>query len=428
MSSRHNGHSKKARWVVSASDTSLRTINPIRGIVDGMKLEPNPEKDIIALSIGDPTKFGNLEPSDVVVDAVSASLKSGKNNGYSPSVGYVDARAAVARKYSHPNAPLTSEDVILSCGCSGALDLAIGVLADAGTNILVPKPGFSLYTTLSGSYDIEYRHYDLLPSKSWEADLENLERQIDEKTRCIVVNNPSNPCGSVYSKEHMLDIINIANKHCLPIVSDEVYADMVFSGNTFYSMASLATKTPVLTCGGIAKRFLCPGWRLGWVLIHDPIGAFDEEVRLGLFRLSTKILGPCTVIQSALPTILEKTPDSFHDNTVEILQRNAEICYRFFKSTPGLNPIMPKGSMYLMSGIDINDFQGFVDDMEFVQCLMSEESVFCLPGKCFEYPNFFRVVLCVPEEKTEEACKRIQEFCKRHYVGKKRTNGEVEEM
>ncbi|XP_011672090.2 tyrosine aminotransferase [Strongylocentrotus purpuratus] len=412
-----NGFHKKPRWDTRASEASLRTINPIRGIVDGMKLEPNPDKDIIALSIGDPTKFGNLDPSEDVVDAVNVSLKSGKSNGYSPSVGFVDARAAVAKKYSHPDAPLTSEDVILTCGCSGALDLAIGVLADAGQNILVPRPGFALYATLAGSYDIEYRFYELMPCKSWEVDLENLESQIDEKTACIIVNNPSNPCGSVFSKEHIQDIIKIASKHHLPIVSDEVYADMVFSGSTFYSVASLASNVPVLTCGGLAKRYLAPGWRLGWILIHDPVGAFEEEVRLGLFRLSTKILGPCTLIQSALPAILEKTSNSFHENTMDILKTNAEICFKFLDATPGLKPIMPKGSMYIMCGIEIDKFHGFMDDMEFVQCLMSEESVFCLPGKCFEYPNYFRVVLCVPEEKTSEACKRIKEFCTRHYRG-----------
>lgn len=100
--------------------------------------------------------------------------------------------------------------------------------------------------------------------------MDELESLIDERTKAIVVNNPSNPCGSVYSREHLLDIINLAERYKLPIIADEVYGDMVFPGNEFYYMSELSQHVPILSCNALSKRFILPGWRFGWIAIHDP--------------------------------------------------------------------------------------------------------------------------------------------------------------
>lgn len=200
----------------------------------------------------------------------------------------------------------------------------------------------------------------------------------------------------------------------LPIIADEVYEYAVFPGYKFYPLAQLSDNVPILTCGAISKRFLVPGWRLGWVLIYDKNEAFESEVRTGLIALSQQILGPNTLIQGALPEILTNTPQSFFDNTMRAVQKNAEILYEALLRIPELEPIMPCGAMYMMVGIDISKLDGIVDDLDFTEKLISEQSVFCLPGKCFQYPNYFRIVLTVPEELTQLACKRINEFCKTH--------------
>ncbi|GAB0195342.1 tyrosine aminotransferase [Grus japonensis] len=314
---------RKPRWAVRASEMSKKTFNPVRAIVDSMKVEPNPKKAMISLSLGDPTVFGNLPTNDEVTRAVKEVLDSGHYNGYAPSVGYQSCREAVAAYYSCPEAPLEAQDVILTSGCSQAIELALAVLANPGQNILVPRPGFSLYKTLALSMGIEVKLYNLLPEKAWEIDLKHLESLVDEKTACLIVNNPSNPCGSLFSKSHLQKILAVASRQCVPILADEIYGDM----------------------------------------------------------------------------------------------SNADLCYAALSAIPGLQPVRPAGAMYLMVEIEMEHFPEFENDVEFTERLISEQSVFCLPATCFEYPNFFRVVITVPEEMILEACSRIQEFCEMHYQG-----------
>jgi len=115
-------------------------------------------------------------------------------------------------------------------------------------------------------------------NRQWEIDLDHLEQLIDAETVAIVVVNPSNPCGSVYSKQHLLDVLAIAGRHFLPIIGDEIYGGMVFKGQQFYSLASLSKEVPILSCGGIAKQYLVPGWRVGWILIYDKNETLKKEV------------------------------------------------------------------------------------------------------------------------------------------------------
>lgn len=405
--------SSRNKWNVPISNFSRLTHNPIRAIVEGLKIVPNPDKQLIALSIGDPTTFGNLKPAPQVVEAIRKVVKSGSNNGYGPSTGFPEARQAVAEYVSHQGA-VTPNDVILCSGCSCALDLCISVLAGAGQNILIPKPGFSIYRTLAEGFGIECRYYDLIPEKNWEVDLVQLESLIDANTAALIVTNPSNPCGSVFSKNHLEAILSIAEKHYLPIIADEIYEHFVFPGQQFHAVSSLSKKVPVLSCGGLTKRFLVPGWRMGWIIIHDRDNVF-REVRKGLANLSARILGANTLVQGALPDILRNTPQQFYDDLVLTLYRHAEIAYKGIKQIRGLHPIMPGGAMYMMIAIVIEHFPEYDTDLDFVQALVAEQSVFCLPGQCFEYPNYIRIVLTVPEEMIVEACGRLAEFCAKHY-------------
>ncbi|XP_063169338.1 tyrosine aminotransferase isoform X1 [Candoia aspera] len=314
------GKGRKPHWAVRASEMSRRTFNPIRAIVDAMKVEPNPRKALISLSIGDPTVFGNLPTDDEVTRAMKEAVDSGKYNGYAPSVGYLSCREVVAGYYNCPEAPLKAQDVILTSGCSQAIELALAVLANPGQNILVPRPGFSLYKTLAHSMGIKVKFYNLLPEKSWEIDLKQMESLVDNRTACLIVNNPSNPCGSVFSRSHLQKILTVASRQCVPILADEIYAEMVFEDCKYESLAKLSTNVPILSCGGLAKRWLVPGWRMGWILIHDRRDIFGEEIREGLLRLSQRILGPCTAVQGALGHIFHRTSPEFYHNTLSFLK------------------------------------------------------------------------------------------------------------
>ena len=406
---------KTVDWSVDASVMAKTTFNPIRNILETMDLKPHPEKKMISLSIGDPTVFGNLEPPKVVLEAITDSVASGKRNGYAPSTGYVESREAVAKHINkNPNLSITSDDVILCSGCSCSLDLCISVLANPGENILVPRPGFPLYTTLAKGLGINTKEYNLLPEQNWMVDLDHMESMIDENTKAIVINNPSNPCGSVFDESHLRDILAIAERNCVPIIADEIYEHFVFesANKTYVPMASLTTTVPILSCGGLTKRYLIPGWRMGWITIHDANGIFAAgKIKHGLQCLSQRIIGSNTLVQGALPKILEETPKSFYSDTLKVIEYNARLAYDRLKRVPGLKPVMPEGAMYMMVGIDLKSFPKFQNDLQVVEALVREQSVFCLPGKCFNIPNFFRIVLTVPKEMLVEACDRIEEFC-----------------
>nr|XP_050864766.1 tyrosine aminotransferase isoform X2 [Vespula vulgaris] len=357
-----SGLNSRERWEVRASHIAKLTHNPIRSIVDNIVVEPNPNKRMIALSIGDPTTFGNLKPAKEVIEAVQESIASQMYNGYAPSTGYEKAREAVAEY---------------------------------------------------GSSD--FVKVEAKPERSWEIDLDDLETKIDESTAAIVINNPSNPCGSVFSRNHILDILNIAARYYVPIIADEIYEHMVFPGRTFHSLASLSSEVPILLCSGLGKRFLVPGWRMGWIIIHDKQNVLEGEIRKGLQCLSQRIIGSNTLIQGALPAILRNTPEKFYDDVMRTLHTHSKLCYNCIAKIPGLKPIMPDGAMYMMVSIDLASFPEFNSDLEFVQRLLMEESVFCLPGQCFDYPSYMRLVITIPQDMLEEACQRIQEFCYRHH-------------
>lgn len=397
-------------WRVAASDRSLRTINPIRNLVQNIRVNPNPSKKTIKLSVGDPTVYGNLKISASIVGSLCQELKSGRSNGYSLSMGDAKARTAIAERYSTPSSQLSSDDVFITSGASGALELAIGALVNEGDNILLPSPGFPLFRTLAEGFGIECRFYELNPDQDWQVKLEDLTRVANKRTRAILVNNPSNPCGSVFSRDHMEDIMAVAAALRLPVIADEVYADMVFTGE-FNSFGAVSAEVPTLVVGGISKQFVVPGWRVGWVLVHDRENIFEKAgVRRGLRQLTTRMICANTPVQMVIPLMLE---DHMGFRAVmKELQENADFTAKSLKSVEGLKCVEARGAMYVMVGVDVSRM-GLRDDMEFVERLYEEEAVFVLPGQCFKAPNYVRVVFAAPKDVLADAFSRIAAFCKR---------------
>ncbi|XP_035446504.1 tyrosine aminotransferase [Spodoptera frugiperda] len=408
----------RTEWDVRASTLARNTFNPIRDIIETLRIKPNPDIPYIALSVGDPTAFGNLQPSENIIDTVCEMARLNETRSYGPTIGHWEARQAVA-EYSAHQGPVTADDVILCSGCSHAIDITLSVIADAGQNVLIPRPGYLIHKTLGEGLGIVIKYYDLLPDEDWQIDLVSLESQIDENTAAIIVNNPSNPCGSVYTKKHLKDIIEVALRNRVPIIADEIYEHFVFSKHEFTSLSSLSKDVPVITCSGVTKRFLIPGWRLGWIIIHDRNNILGKEVRKGLFSMSTRILGPNTLLQRALPRILKETPQSFFDDTMRFIESQAHLAYQELQKSPALRPIMPQGSMYMMIQIKMSLFPKFENELQFISQLCNEQSVLCIPGKCFNYPNYMRIVLTVPEDILREACNRITKFCEQHMMKEK---------
>ncbi|KAK4049761.1 hypothetical protein OIO90_005342 [Microbotryomycetes sp. JL221] len=432
--------------------------NPIRQLLAGIDLGSTPKqgelKPLINLGLGDPSTFGNLPPPKEALDAIHASLDSGLANGYPASVGYADARQAIAQYFSEGNGGNfrpTENDIVLAHGCSGALEMALASLTSPDQNILLPKPLFTAYEAMVATIECEIRYYDLLPNEGWQVDFESVEKLIDDKTALLLINNPSNPCGSNWSESHLRDIASFCHRMCLPVISDEVYAGFAwavsnpdparpptlvsrpvvegkFNRGCFTSFTSVCGDLPVLTVGALSKRYLAPGLRVGWVMIHDPMNRFIQ-VRDGLNRLAFRIQGPSSNVQRALPAIFQNVPQSFYDDTLKTLQDVGQKLHARLSGIEGLQPYLSDGAMYLLcKGLRNFDVSQFIDDNEdptdadtldkaFITALHKEENVFILPGAAFRLEGgFIRFVTTVPEHILMQACSRLEAFCERHRI------------
>jgi tyrosine aminotransferase len=412
---------KSSRAVVP-SRRAMQTRNYIREIVDKLDMTQVPkDKEFISVSIGDPSVYEHLKPAKEVTAAVNRALLSKKNNGYQPSVGTMAARTAVARKFGADvtiRPETTADDVFLTCGCSQAIEMAICSVMNEEDVILLPQPGFPLYRTVCVRHGFETGFYRLLEDDDWEIDLSFLRAQIKKfggRVKAILVNNPSNPCGSVLSKRNIEQVLEICDANNITILADEIYGEMVFEGQ-FHSMASLAAgrDVPVLTLGGMAKIYLVPGWRLGWIVVHDTNHRKLTEVKKALFKLSTVILGPASIIQAAVPSILADVPKDYYTRLNRTLSLQSDAFFELFTQCPGLRPVRARGAMYIMVGIDFFEMPGFADDVKFADALLKEEAVLVLPGSIFGMPNFFRVVTCPPLPAIEEIKRRFLRFTRKH--------------
>ena len=396
-------------WSVNASDRSMRTINPIRNLIQGITVELNKNKEAIYFSVGAPTVYGNLAVSQKGIDKYCEVIRGGKANGYSLSAGIEEVREAGAKRYSTKLSALTKDDVFLTSGTSGAIELAFGALANEGENILLPRPGFPFFRTIAEGMGVECRYYSIDADRQSEVVLSDLSQLADERTRALVLNNPSNPCGSVFSREHLKEIVAVASALRIPIVGDEVYADMVFRGVEFCSVGEVSRDVPVLCLGGISKQFVVPGWRVGWVIVHDRRKILaNGNVIKGLKQLTMRMLVANTPAQHVVSTLLEDGMG----NVMEILESNTQLVSKQLGKVDGLRVIKALGAMYMMVELDMNVL-GMKGDMEFMEDLLREEAVMVLPGQCFMARNFIRVVVAAPAEVLIEGCSRIREFCGR---------------
>lgn len=202
--------------------------------------------------------------------------------------------------------------------------------------------------------------------------MNHLKLQIKPNTKAILVNNPSNPCGSCFTKEHMMDILAIADEYRIPIISDEVYYGLSYDAERpFYSIGNLTSTVPVICTGALSKIFCVPGWRCGWTIVYNNSGYFDKVID-NLGKHSMILLHPNSLIQYALPKILGSVPESFFENLKNKLKNSADVAFEQVSNIRGIKAIKTSAAMYMMVGIEVEEFKDITDDIDFCKKLLQE--------------------------------------------------------
>lgn len=374
-------------------------------------------KRVVSLGMGDPSAYTCFRTTRVAEDAVVDALQSQKFNGYSPTVGLPQTRRAIA-EYLSRDLPykLSSDDVFVTSGCTQAIDVALAMLARPGANVLLPRPGFPIYELCAAFRHIEVRHYDLLPNKSWEVDLDAIQTLADRNTVAMVIINPGNPCGNVYTDQHLREIAETAEKLKILVIADEVYGHLAFGDTPFVPMGRYGRIVPVLTLGSLSKRWIVPGWRLGWFVTSDPSGMFRKPKVVERIKKYFDILGgPSTFIQAAVPQIIERTNEAFFKKNIDMLRLTADICCSRISEIPCLTcPDKPKGSMAMMVKLNLSLLEDISDDIDFCFKLAKEESVIILPGLAVGLKDWVRITFAADPPSLEEGLGRIKSFCQRY--------------
>lgn len=380
-------------------------------------LDERGPRPVIPLSHGDPSSAPSFRTAPEAEEALVAAMRSGEYNGYPTPATGLPARRAVA-EYLSRDLPymLSHDDIFLTCGGSQAIETVMSVFGQPDVNILLPMPGYPKHEAHAVFHRMEVRQYDLLPDRGWEVDLEAVEALADGNTVAIVITNPNNPCGSVYTYEHLAKIADIASKLGILVIADEVYGHLVYGTTPFVPMGVFGETVPVITLGAISKRWAVPGWRLGWIATCDPKGILRKTKVVDSLRSFISIIsGPATFLQGAIPHIIKNTNDEFYNNIVKLLKETAEICYDAINEIKCITcPHKPEGSFFMMVKLDVSQLSDICDDVDFCSKLAKEESVILLPGKSLGMENWLRITFASEPPTLKQGLERVKSFCRRH--------------
>ncbi|GGQ50274.1 pyridoxal phosphate-dependent aminotransferase [Couchioplanes azureus] len=364
---------------------------------------------ILKLNLGNPAPWGLNTPEAIVADMVH-NLPDAE--GYSDARGIYSARVAVAQYYQTLGVEqVQPDDVFLGNGVSELIVMSLQALLNTGDEVLVPSPDYPLWTgavTLCGGQPV---HYRCDPAEGWQPDLEHVAASITPRTRALVIINPNNPTGAVYSRETLLGLLDIARRHGLLVLSDEIYDKIVYDEARHLCAAALAPDLLVLTMGGLSKTYRAAGFRSGWMAVSGPTTHATEYLE-GLQLLANMRLCPNVPAQHAVQTAL----GGFQSITTLIkpggrLYEQREHAWRKMTAIPGVECVKPDGALYLFARLDpavhkIRDDQRLIIDLlEQQLMLLSHGTGFNLPT-----PDHLRMVFLAPVDVLDDATDRLRRF------------------
>lgn len=364
--------------------------------------------DMCFLNIGDPNIF-DFQPPKHMIEAVYKAMLENRN-GYSPSPGIEEARAAV-RRQAERSKIRNIRDILITQGASEAIELCLTGLLEPGQNVLLPQPGYPLYSSVLAKLNAEVNPYYLNEDNDWNLDVADIENRINEKTRAIVVINPNNPTGAIYPKETLLQIIDLARRHNLILFSDEIYDKLVLDGIEYSSMASLCDDVPIVTFNGLSKSYVVPGFRIGWAIISGPAELLGNYIE-GVNKMVRARLSANHPVQYAIKAALEGPQDHI-PHMLEALKKRRDITVSMLNDMEEFHCVPPRGAFYAYPSLFIPD-----RDEDFVKDLIRETGVVTVHGSGFgQKPGtkHLRIVFLPDEKLLERAYGKIRDFVRKRY-------------
>ena len=363
---------------------------------------------VLKLNIGNTMPFG-LEGAKEILQVVQERVKD--SQGYEYSKGILPAREAIVHYYQQKDIAIDIENIYVGNGVSELISMSMQTLLNPGDQVLIPAPDYPLWTaaaTLSGG---TVTHYLCDESNDWQPDVEHIKKCITKNTKALVLINPNNPTGAVYSKEILTEIVKLCIEHGIMIFSDEIYEKVLYDDALMYNTATFTGDYPCIFFGGLSKIYRLPGFRSGWMCIKDPRGQLINY-KQGLEVLSNMRLCSNVPSQHAIPIALNGYQD-IEDLTrpngrlYEQKKKMAEI----LSTIPGLSFTEPKGALYAFPKIDVEQFN-IKDDEKFVLDFLKSKHILFTHGRAFNWkdPDHFRIVFLPNPQEIERAMLALKEF------------------
>ncbi|HUX11008.1 MAG TPA: aminotransferase class I/II-fold pyridoxal phosphate-dependent enzyme [Terriglobia bacterium] len=366
-------------------------------------------KQILSLNIGDPGVFDFQTPPHLI-EAAARAMRDG-HNGYAPSLGEKTALEAI-RAEAERKGIRNIQSVFVTEGVSEAVDICLTALLEPQENVLTPLPDYPLYDAILAKLGASTNPYRLDEANDWQPDVEQMESLITKSTRALVVINPNNPTGAVYSQATLEKIVDVARRHHLLIFADEIYAKLILDGEPHVSIASLAPDVPVVTFGGLSKEYLAPGWRVAWGIASGDPAVITPYVQ-GIHKLLRARLSANHPLQYAIPAALNGPQDHLQ-GTVDKMRRRRDLVLEWSRKTPRVSCVSPRGAFYAFPRLDIPE-----SDESFVRGLLAEEHVLVVHGGGFgQAPGtrHIRIVFLPPEPILEPALNKMAAYLERHWA------------